>query len=58
VEVQCSAHGEPALGIVNGGAVAWVEPHRRIAPGQSVVAYLDEPGIGPVVVGGGIATRP
>ncbi|MEZ5165297.1 MAG: aminomethyltransferase beta-barrel domain-containing protein [Acidimicrobiales bacterium] len=27
-------------------------PHRRVAPGQSVVAYIDD-----VVVGGGVAGR-
>ncbi len=58
VQVQCSAHGESALGTIVDGSVAWAEPHRRIAPGQSIVAYLDEPGVGSVVVGGGIASRP
>jgi len=52
VEVQCSAHGTPAAALVDAGAVEWVEPQRRIAPGQSVVAYADDLG-----VGGGLAGR-
>lgn len=52
VMLQCSAHGSPAPGRVVDGAVEWRDPHRRIAPGQSVVAYVDD-----MVVGGGIATR-
>lgn len=50
--LQCSAHGEPALGEVTEGFVRWREKHRRVAPGQSVVAYRDD-----LVVGGGIAGR-
>lgn len=54
---QCSAHGAAATGMVlNGDAglrVQWDEPHRRIAAGQSVVAY-DQTGL---VVGGGTAGR-
>lgn len=52
VELQCSAHGVAATGRVGDQEVVWDEPHRRIAPGQSVVAYVDD-----VVVGGGIAGR-
>ena len=58
VQVQTSAHGTPAgARIVEppsrpGGFVAWDQPHRLVAPGQSVVAY-----IGDMVVGGGIAAR-
>jgi tRNA-specific 2-thiouridylase len=52
VELQCSAHGPVAEGRVLDGRVEWSAPHRRIAPGQSVVAYRDD-----TVVGGGIATR-
>mgnify|MGYP000907078908 FL=1 len=55
VTVQISAHGaaapaqvEPAESGV--ATVRWVDPHRRVAPGQSVVAYL-----GDEVVGGGLA---
>lgn len=50
---QCSAHGVPEPGRVVDGRVEWEAPHRRIAMGQSVVAY-DEAGC---VVGGGIADR-
>ena len=50
---QCSAHGRPEPGEVVDGRVVWADPHRRIAAGQSIVAY-DEDGH---VVGGGIATR-
>ncbi len=55
VLVQVSAHGRPHAAAVEadpGGraVVRWAEPQRRVAPGQSVVAYL-----GDHVVGGGIA---
>lgn len=57
VLVQASAHGEPAEAIIEAptaghpaGRVLWAEPRRRIATGQSVVAYADD-----LVVGGGIA---
>lgn len=58
VQVQTSAHGTPAGARIeeapNGGwAVAWDRPHRLVAPGQSVVAF-----VGDMVVGGGIAARP
>ncbi len=56
--VQVSAHGRPHAAAVDvdasagGGAVVrWTEPQRRVAPGQSVVAY-----VGDHVVGGGTAT--
>jgi len=54
LSVQCSAHGDPAPAVVDTVAmtVEWGEPHRLIAPGQSVVAYVDD-----IVVGGGIAGR-
>ncbi len=44
VLVQCSAHGQamPATLTASAGAsvsIRWNEPQRRIAPGQSVVAY-------------------
>ena len=58
VRVQVSAHG-PALSAtieVDAGSgaihVRWQEPHRRVAPGQSVVFY-DESDT--VVLGGGVA---
>ena len=50
---QCSAHGSPAPGRVVHGGVEWAAPHRKIALGQSDVAY-DAHGC---VVGGGIADR-
>ena len=56
VRVQCSAHGRPAHAVVGDGAVAWSAPHRRVAPGQSVVAFADVDGHD-VVVGGGTAAR-
>jgi tRNA-specific 2-thiouridylase len=45
VLVQCSAHGRPVPAVITPAdaersiVVRWAEPQRRIAPGQSVVAY-------------------
>ena len=56
VLAQCSAHGRPAPARLEpgpdgtGAVVRWASPRPRVAPGQSVVAYLDD-----VVVGGGVA---
>jgi tRNA-specific 2-thiouridylase len=50
VDVQCSAHGAPVGGRVEGDTVLFDEPHRRVAPGQSVVLYQ-----GDEVVAGGVA---
>jgi len=55
---QASAHGDPIpvekIEIEGENViVTWAQPHRRIAPGQSVVFYCDD-----VVVGGGIVARP
>ena len=50
LSAQCSAHGRPLPCTVDAGAVAFVEPQRRIAPGQSVVLYD-----GDEVVGAGTA---
>ena len=50
VLVQTSAHGVPTPGAFADGVVRFVEPQRRVAPGQSVVLYD-----GDDVVGGGIA---
>jgi len=50
VEVQVSAHGSPAAAELVGDQVRWVEPHRRVAPGQSVVFYD-----GDRVLGGALA---
>ena len=55
VEVQTSAHGAPVPASSQdhdgGTLVRFVEPQRRVAPGQSVVIYR-----GDEVLGGGIAT--
>jgi tRNA-uridine 2-sulfurtransferase len=56
VLVQCSAHGTPARATIAGAAdevrVQWLEPQRRVSPGQSVVFYdLTDT----YVLGGGIA---
>lgn len=50
VRVQVSAHGTPFDGIFQGDRVDFLEPHRRVAPGQSVVLYEDD-----IVLGGGLA---
>ncbi len=51
VDVQVSAHGTPAPGVVNReGVVHWHQPQRRVAPGQAVVFYQ-----GDLVVGGAVA---
>lgn len=48
VEMQISAHGRPIPGRLRDGDGAhgweavWDVPQRRVAPGQSVVAYLDD----------------
>jgi tRNA-uridine 2-sulfurtransferase len=55
VLVQCSAHGDPFAGTSHegGSLIRFVDPARRVAPGQSVVLYD-----GDMVLGGGIAQRP
>ena len=53
VELQCAAHGRPEPGRIEDGAVWWERPHRRVAAGQSIVAYDGEGR----VVGGGVAAR-
>ena len=57
VAVQCSAHGRPEPATLEvdpadptTGTVRWATPQRRIAPGQSLVAYQ-----GDHVAGGGLA---
>jgi tRNA-specific 2-thiouridylase len=50
VDAQCSAHGQPVETTIEGTAVRFAMPHRRIAPGQSVVLYA-----GDEVLGGGVA---
>jgi tRNA-specific 2-thiouridylase len=52
VLVQTSAHGDALPATFTGDGVAWDEPQRRVAPGQSVVLYsLDDD----TVLGGGLA---
>jgi tRNA-specific 2-thiouridylase len=50
VLAQCSAHGVALEALFDGGSLRFAEPHRRVAPGQSVVLYR-----GDEVLGGGIA---
>ena len=51
VDIQVSAHGTPAVGVVDqAGRIDWEEPQRRVAPGQAVVFYQ-----GDLVVGGAVA---
>ncbi len=50
VTVQCSAHGAPVAARVDSATVHFAGPHRRVAPGQTVVVYR-----GDEVLGGGIA---
>jgi tRNA U34 2-thiouridine synthase MnmA/TrmU len=51
VLAQSSAHGEAVAAELDRDTVRFAAPHRRVAPGQSVVLYL-----GDEVLGGGIAT--
>ncbi len=52
VFVQTSAHGTAHPATLAGDGIAWREPQRRVAPGQSVVLYaLDDDR----VLGGGLA---
>ena len=51
LDIQVSAHGTPAVGVVDqAGRVNWEKPQRRVAPGQAVVFYQ-----GDLVVGGAVA---
>jgi tRNA-specific 2-thiouridylase len=50
LQAQCSAHGVPRAAHVDGDAVVFTEPARRVAAGQSVVLYE-----GNEVVAAGIA---
>ena len=54
VLVQTSAHGTAVAAAIDpaGSVVRWAESRRKVAPGQSVVAYRDD-----IVVGGGTAAR-
>ncbi len=48
---QCSAHGEPAGGHVEGATLVWDEPRRKVAPGQSVVIYQGDEVVGSAIAG-------
>jgi len=50
VTVQCSAHGRPVAAEIEATTVRFARPHRRVAPGQSIVFYR-----GDEVLGGGTA---
>ena len=51
VQVQISAHGNQASGSLTAdGNVQWVDAHRKVAPGQAVVFYIDG-----LVIGGATA---
>ncbi|HEX2039247.1 MAG TPA: tRNA 2-thiouridine(34) synthase MnmA [Acidimicrobiales bacterium] len=50
VLAQWTAHGTPVAAVYEGDLVRFLEPQRRVAPGQSVVLYE-----GDEVLGGGIA---
>ena len=51
LDIQVSAHGTPAVGVVDeAGRVDWDSPQRRVAPGQAVVFYQ-----GDLVAGGAVA---
>ncbi len=56
VQVQVSAHGKAMAGELDGdGHVRWLEPQRRVAPGQAVVFYRHDDVHGDIVLGGGTA---
>ena len=52
VLVQTSAHGDAQAATFTRDGVAWREPQRRVAPGQSVVLYAAD---NDTVLGGGLA---
>ncbi len=49
---QGAAHGQPLPGHMTQNVWHWEVPQRRLAPGQSVVFYMDD-----AVVGGGVVDR-
>lgn len=51
--VQTSAHGTPKRGRVVGGDLLWHEPQRKVAPGQSVVLYVDDRVVGSAIAAAG-----
>jgi tRNA-specific 2-thiouridylase len=46
LDVQISAHGSARSGSVVDGVLHWGESSRRVAPGQSVVFYIDDEVVG------------
>jgi len=46
IAAQCSAHGRPVGAQVDGTTVRFPSPHRRVAPGQSVVFYRGDEVLG------------
>ena len=46
LEVQTSAHGTVASATIGASAVRWLEPHRRVASGQSLVFYVGDTVLG------------
>lgn len=52
VLAQVSAHGRPFAAVSEPGGLRFLEPHRKVAPGQVVALY-----VGDEVVGSGIASR-
>lgn len=51
LDVQVSAHGRTAPATVTPTDVVWAEPHRRVAPGQSVVFYDGDRVVGSATAG-------
>lgn len=54
VDVQSSAHGPTTLARVFPDRLEWTTPRRRVAPGQSVVAFVDDLVVGGGIVGAGV----
>lgn len=46
LNVQTSAHGDSGSAKLIGCEVRWERPHRRVAPGQAVVFYIDDEVVG------------
>ena len=52
VEAQCSAHGAATAAVVSGSRLRWVDPRRRVAPGQSIVLYEGDQVVGSAIAVG------
>jgi len=57
VLVQTNAHGDTATAVLDADSITWDKPHRKIAAGQSLVFYRQDPEHGELVVGGATATK-